>query len=59
MHGTKSLDREDRADLDRRIIQVDCSPTQQGIAAALRRAFTALETKTCDEEFEGLLAQIH
>ena len=40
--------------LDRRIIQVDVSPTQAGITAALRRAFEAAASEPCNH-FDDLL----
>ena len=47
--------------MDRRIIRVECLPDQAGIAAALRRAFTAGPAARDDPEglFEDLLRQLH
>jgi hypothetical protein len=49
--------------MERRIIQVENSPDQAGITAALRRAFAARPAPAdCDPEedpFEALLQRIH
>jgi hypothetical protein len=45
--------------MDRRIIQVDLSPTQAGITAALRRAFEAAATEPCDRDFADLLHRLN
>jgi hypothetical protein len=41
--------------MDRRVIQIDMTPTQAGITAALRRAFEAAATDPCDRDFADLL----
>jgi hypothetical protein len=45
--------------MDRRIIQVDLSPTQAGITAALRRAFQATATEPCGRDFDDLLRRLN
>jgi hypothetical protein len=45
--------------MDRRIIQVDLSPTQAGITAALRRAFEAAAHEPCSHDFDDLLRRLN
>ena len=45
--------------IDRRIIQVDVSPTQAGIAAALRRAFLAAAHEPSSHDFDDLLRRLN
>jgi len=45
--------------LDRRLIQVDLTPTQAGITAALRRAFVAAAAEPCAHDFEDLLRRLN
>ena len=45
--------------MDRRLIQVDLTPTQAGITAALRRAFQAAATESCSHDFEDLLRRLN
>ena len=45
--------------MDRRVIQIDMSPTQAGITAALRRAFEAAAAEPCDRDFEELLRRLN
>jgi len=45
--------------MDRRVIQVDMSPTQAGITAALRRAFEAAASAPCDRDFADLLRRLN
>jgi hypothetical protein len=45
--------------MNRRIIQVDMSPTQAGITAALRRAFLAAASAPCDRDFAELLRRLN
>ena len=47
--------------MERRIIRVECLPDQAGIAAALRRAFTAgpIEESDSDRLFGELLKRLH
>ena len=46
--------------MDRRVIRVDFPPAQAGIAAALRRAFTAPRgEEPCHQPFEDLLRRLH
>ena len=47
------------SDSDHRLILVDFPPRQQGIAAALRRAFAAAHAQPTDGEFDRLLAKLH
>jgi len=44
--------------MDRRIIQVEMTPTQAGITAALRRAFEAAAAEPCTH-FEDLLRRLN
>ncbi len=44
---------------DRRIIQLDSFLDQAGIAAALRRAFSAGRKDECDRDFADLLARLN
>ncbi len=44
---------------DRRPILIDFPPRQQGIAAALRRAFAAIDVLRPGCEFERLLTKIN
>jgi len=48
-----------RIEAGRRPIVIDFPPRQQGIAAALRRAFAATALPPSECEFERLLAKIH
>jgi hypothetical protein len=47
--------------MERRIIRIESLPDQAGIAAALRRAFTAgpPPAEDCDHLFEDLLKRLH
>jgi hypothetical protein len=45
--------------MDRRIIQVDLTPTQAGITAALRRAFQAAATEPGAHDFDDLLRRLN
>ena len=45
--------------MDRRLIQVDLTPTQAGITAALRRAFVAAAAEPCAHDFEDLLRRLN
>lgn len=45
--------------MDRRIIQVDLTPTQAGITAALRRAFQAAAREPCAHDFDDLLRRLN
>jgi hypothetical protein len=45
--------------MDRRIIQVEMSPAQAGITAALRRAFEAAASEPCDRDFADLLRRLN
>ena len=45
--------------MDRRLIQVDLTPTQAGITAALRRAFVAAATEPSARDFEDLLRRLN
>ena len=45
--------------MDRRIIQVDLTPTQAGITAALRRAFQAAAAEPCGHDFDDLLRRLN
>lgn len=53
------LDDEQGRDPGRRLIRVECTATQEGIAAALRRAFVSIQNPPDDDEFERLLSRIH
>ena len=44
---------------DRRLIRVDGSPDQAGIAAALRRAFAAGRKDDSDRDFAELLERLN
>jgi hypothetical protein len=57
MQMTRLFDERDRAGEDRRLILVETASRQQGIAAALRRAFEAVESNA-NEEFEALLRRM-
>jgi hypothetical protein len=51
-----------KRNMDRRIIRVESLPDQAGIAAALRRAFSAgprEDEDDCDQLFEDLLRRLH
>jgi hypothetical protein len=45
--------------MDRGIIQVDLTPTQAGITAALRRAFEAAAYEPCRHDFDDLLRRLN
>jgi hypothetical protein len=45
--------------MDRRIIQVDLTPTQAGITAALRRAFEAAASEPSRRDFDDLLGRLN
>ena len=44
--------------MDRQLIQVELTPTQAGITAALRRAFEAAASEPC-AHFEDLLRRLN
>jgi len=44
---------------DREVIQVDFAHDKQGIAAALRHAFSVAATEPCDIDFDRLLSELH
>lgn len=44
---------------DRQPIRLDYPPRQEGIAAALRRAFMTADVPRCDDDFEALLAKLN
>jgi hypothetical protein len=45
--------------MDHRVIQVDMTPTQAGIAAALRRAFEAAAWEPSGRDFAELLLRLN
>ena len=45
--------------MDRRVIQVDTTPTQAGITAALRRAFEAAASEPSERDFADLLRRLN
>jgi hypothetical protein len=45
--------------MDRRLIQLDLTPTQAGITAALRRAFVAAAAEPSARDFEDLLRRLN
>jgi hypothetical protein len=57
MHTTRPLNGPDQRLGDRRLILIDVAPRQQGIAAALRRAFQRVEPAD-DDDFSELLKRI-
>ncbi|HEX2624994.1 MAG TPA: hypothetical protein VHM21_07060 [Sphingomicrobium sp.] len=57
MHTTRPLNGPDQRLGDRRLILIDVAPRQQGIAAALRRAFERVEPAD-DDDFSELLKRI-
>ena len=61
MTSKVSMEAADRIDMERRIIRVEHLPDQAGIAAALRRAFTAgpKPEEVDDDPFAELLKLIH
>jgi hypothetical protein len=54
-----SLSASEHYAMDRRIIQVDLTPTQAGITAALRRAFQAAASEPCAHDFDALLRRLN
>jgi hypothetical protein len=56
-HDTRGLERN--IGMDRRIIQIDVTPSHAGIMAALRRAFEAAASEPCDRDFAELLRQLN
>jgi hypothetical protein len=56
-HDTHEVERTSR--MDRRIIQVEVTPSHAGIMAALRRAFEAAAAEPCDRDFAELLRQLN
>ena len=56
-HDTREVERTSR--MDRRIIQVEVTPSHAGIMAALRRAFDAAASEPCDRDFAELLRQLN
>ncbi|MFN2474457.1 MAG: hypothetical protein ABR588_11150 [Sphingomicrobium sp.] len=61
MSLTRPLLRELETDqMDRRVIRVEFPPAQAGIAAALRRAFSAPRGEyLCDDQFGELLRRLN
>lgn len=51
----------DKLGMERRVIRIESLPDQAGIAAALRRAFTAGSPRQDDSDrmFEDLLRRLH
>lgn len=45
--------------MDRRLIQVDVTPTHAGITAALRRAFEAAASEPSERDFAELLRKLN
>ena len=45
--------------MDRQLIRVDTTPTQAGIAAALRRAFQSAAAEPSDRDFAELLRRLN
>jgi hypothetical protein len=56
-HDSRELERISR--MDRRIIEVEVTPSHAGIMAALRRAFEAAASEPCDRDFAELLRQLN
>jgi hypothetical protein len=56
-HDTREVERIRR--MDRRIIEVQVTPSHAGIMAALRRAFEAAASEPCDRDFAELLRQLN
>jgi hypothetical protein len=54
-----SLAASESKTLDRRIIQVDLTPAQAGITAALRRAFEAAASEPSSRDFDDLLRRLN
>ena len=54
-----SLSGSDMNAMDRRVIRLEMSPTQAGITAALRRAFEAGASESCDRDFADLLRRLN
>jgi len=55
----ETLSSSDINAMDRRLIQVDLTPTQAGITAALRRAFVAAAAEPSAHDFEDLLRRLN
>ena len=45
--------------MDRKVIRVDFPSANDGITAALRRAFAAAAGEPCDRDFEELLRRLN
>ena len=56
-HGNVSA--SDLNNMDHRLIRVDLAPTHAGIMAALRRAFEAAASESCDRDFAELLRRLN
>jgi hypothetical protein len=55
----ESVSASDMNEMDRRVIQVDFTPTHAGIAAALRRAFEAAASEPSGRDFTELLRRLN
>ena len=58
-HSATATGRERESERDREVIRVDFSHDKQGIAAALRHAFSAAAQEPCDIDFDRLLSELH
>jgi len=52
-------DSSETMDMDRKVIRVDFPSANDGITAALKRAFAAAAGEPCDRDFEELLRRLN
>jgi hypothetical protein len=58
-HPALASARDREGERDREVIRVDFAHDKQGIAAALRHAFSVAAQEPCDIDFDRLLSELH
>ena len=58
-HPATASGRDREGGRDREVILVDFAHDRQGIAAALRHAFSVAAQEPCDIDFDRLLSELH
>jgi hypothetical protein len=59
MNSEPPEDSPEASDMDRTVIRVDFPSANDGITAALKRAFAAAAGEPCDRDFEELLRRLN
>ena len=58
-HPAMASGRDREGERDREVIRVEFAHDKQGIAAALRHAFSVAAQEPCDIDFDRLLSELH